>query len=148
MKNEHDDPRARLKLADEHLRRGETDAAVDVYQSVAKGFLREGFSLKALAVYKSILAITPQRLETYFATAAICCELGLWSAARDHLVELTRRIKERHGAALVQAATYRQAGPLDVALEQLAALAAELERGTVERGQIEMLRRALAPFTG
>lgn len=52
--------REKLKAADLLLTRGDTAAAVALYEEIAAELEREGFSVKAVAISKQILQITEQ----------------------------------------------------------------------------------------
>ena len=48
------EPREALKRADDLLKRGQAEEAADVYKRVALFYASQGFSLKAIALWKQI----------------------------------------------------------------------------------------------
>ena len=76
----HADPnnmRARRKLADYYLKRGENLQALDQYLTVAETYADKGFFPKAVAVYKQALQIQPNMIEVYLKLATLYHKLGL-----------------------------------------------------------------------
>lgn len=57
------DVRAKLKIADIHVRKKEVATAIQIYREVADHYAREKFHLKAIAVYKTILKLAPTQIE-------------------------------------------------------------------------------------
>jgi pilus assembly protein FimV len=80
----HEDPRdvrTLLKIGDLHTRRSKPKDAIDVYQRVADLYAKQGFFLKAVAVYKQILKLDPAHLESTLKLAKMYEELALTSDA-------------------------------------------------------------------
>lgn len=59
------DSRCLLKIAELYAQEGKRDKAVETYQDVAKFFLDNNFFLKAIAVFKQILKLAPEKKELY-----------------------------------------------------------------------------------
>ena len=59
------DSRCLLKIAELYAQEGQRDKAVETYQNVAKFFLDNNFFLKAIAVFKQILKLAPEKKELY-----------------------------------------------------------------------------------
>jgi pilus assembly protein FimV len=75
------DVRTLLKIGDLHTRRSKPKDAIDVYQRVADLYAKQGFFLKAVAVYKQILKLDPSHLESTQKLAKMYEELALTSDA-------------------------------------------------------------------
>src|SRR5688572_2141568 len=58
-----DDTRTRLKLSDVYVKAGRIAEACENYSVVAELFLKDGFTLKAIAVFKQILKHAPKSTE-------------------------------------------------------------------------------------
>src|SRR5262249_52456520 len=80
----HEDPRdvrTLLKIGDLHTRRNRPKDAIEVYQKVADLYAKQGFFLKARAVYKQILKLDPAHLDSTVKLAKMYEELALTSDA-------------------------------------------------------------------
>lgn len=80
----HEDPRdvrTLLKIGDLHTRRNKPKDAIEVYQKVADLYAKQGFFLKAVAVYKQILKLDPGHLDATQKLAKMYEELALTSDA-------------------------------------------------------------------
>jgi tetratricopeptide (TPR) repeat protein len=75
------DVRTLLKIGDLHTRRNKPKDAIDVYQKVADLYAKQGFFLKAVAVYKQILKLDPSHLDSTQKLAKMYEELALTSEA-------------------------------------------------------------------
>ena len=75
------DVRTLLKIGDLHTRRSKPKDAIDVYQRVADLYAKQGFFLKAVAVYKQILKLDPTHLDSTLKLAKMYEELALTSDA-------------------------------------------------------------------
>jgi tetratricopeptide (TPR) repeat protein len=64
-------------VGDLYLKKGDKASAVDSYHKAARFFRDEGFSLKALALYKKILNIDPSNTDSLFALGELSEEKGL-----------------------------------------------------------------------
>lgn len=64
-------------LGDLYLKTGDKKNAVDSFHKAANFFMNEGFSLKALGLYKKILNINPSDADAFFALGQINEERGL-----------------------------------------------------------------------
>ena len=95
------DRRGLLRKADLLLRTGDYRAALDTYAVVARSFASEGFSLKALAVWKQVREIlrrhTPDRVE-------------LDMEARDALVALYRSLGLENDAKAIETSSESDPG--------------------------------------
>ena len=71
------DVRTLLKIGDLHTRRNKPKDAIEVYEKVAELYARQGFFLKAVAVYKQILKLDPSHLAATLRLAQMYEELAL-----------------------------------------------------------------------
>jgi tetratricopeptide (TPR) repeat protein len=75
------DVRTLLKIGDLHTRRNKPKDAIDVYQKVAELYAKQGFFLKAVAVYKQILKLDATHIDSSQKLAKMYEELALTSDA-------------------------------------------------------------------
>ena len=75
------DVRTLLKIGDIHTKKGSTREACDAYLKVGEAYTQQGFHLKAVAVYKQILKLDPQRIDVYLKLASNYEQLELTSDA-------------------------------------------------------------------
>jgi tetratricopeptide (TPR) repeat protein len=75
------DVRTLLKIGDLHTRRNKPKDAIDVYERVAELYAKQGFFLKAVAVYKQILKLDPAHVSATLNLAQMYEELALASDA-------------------------------------------------------------------
>ena len=74
-----------LKLGDLHERMGNIDDAIEIYEAVATFYDAQGFLLKACAIHKQILKMSPQHVQTALTLADTYQQLGLTrDAAREY----------------------------------------------------------------
>ncbi|HHL39667.1 MAG TPA: cyclic nucleotide-binding domain-containing protein [Deltaproteobacteria bacterium] len=87
------DPRISLRMGDICRRLGETGRAVAFYRRAADHFAALGFTVKAIAVCKMVLAIDPSLEEVHHKLAALCSRGGAGSGtAADRLRELEKKV--------------------------------------------------------
>ena len=79
------DIRTMLKLGDLHERMGNIDDAIEIYEAVATFYDAQGFLLKACAIHKQILKMSPQHVQTALTLADTYQQLGLTrDASREY----------------------------------------------------------------
>jgi tetratricopeptide (TPR) repeat protein len=71
------DMRAKLKLADIYARKKEIPTAIKTYREVADAYSQENFHLKAIAVYKTILKLSPTLIEVNEKLGELYHKVGL-----------------------------------------------------------------------
>ena len=71
-------------IGDLYLKKGDKKNAVDSFHKAANFFLHEGFSLKALAIYKKLLNINPADSEALFSLGELSQEKGLTTDAMKY----------------------------------------------------------------
>jgi tetratricopeptide (TPR) repeat protein len=84
----HDDPkevRVLLKVGELQQRKGENAAAAETFNRVADAYGEQGFFLKAVAVYKQIIKLTPDDTRVNERLAGLYQQLGLMSDAMGQL---------------------------------------------------------------
>ncbi len=149
------DSNVRLKVGDIHLRLGQKEEAIGAYLKVANGFMSDGFDAKAVALFKQITKIDPERADIGVSLAELYQRLGLTSEAVSALqssadalhkqgrkreaLELLRKMASfdptNTTSRLKVADLLKQADLRDEALAEYAEVAKELER----QGELEGL---------
>jgi tetratricopeptide (TPR) repeat protein len=76
---------ARLEVGDAHRRWGQIEEAVETYQRVAQQYMAEGFDARAVAVFKQILNLVPDRFDAYAPLAELYERMGLTAEALSAL---------------------------------------------------------------
>lgn len=106
------DVRARLNLANLYYRQKDLDRAVESFLKVAHIYEDGGFTLKAIAVYKQVLKIVPDREELFVALASNYQQHGLLNEAAVQYREALRLL-EGKGDQLGKLNVIRQILELD-----------------------------------
>jgi pilus assembly protein FimV len=75
------DAKLRLEIGDAHRRWGQVEEAVAAYSRVADQYMKEGFDARAVAVYKQIHSLDPERFDSYVPLADLYQRMGLASEA-------------------------------------------------------------------
>ncbi|MCU0303405.1 MAG: hypothetical protein MUC56_05065 [Thermoanaerobaculales bacterium] len=152
-----DDTNTINRLGDLYGRVGEIDSAVSLYQKVAEKFADQGFLPKAIAIYKKINRLAPQRLDIFERLGELYLEQGLKVEARGQFKMLAEhyaktddlagaiRVHQRlvdldpgdAGARLKFADVLLEAGSSEQALEAYRTLGASL----LERDQLDEAER-------
>jgi tetratricopeptide (TPR) repeat protein len=79
------DAKLRLEIGDAYRRWGQVEEAIDTYSKVADQYMKEGFDARAVAVYKQILNLDPERNASYEPLAELYERMGLTSEAINAL---------------------------------------------------------------
>jgi len=82
------DQRLILRLADIQARAGRKKEAIENYEKVAVGFMRQDFPPKAIAVYRTILRLEPELLSAYEKLAGLYKSQGLEAEALSQFENL------------------------------------------------------------
>jgi tetratricopeptide (TPR) repeat protein len=85
LKLDPKDAKLRLEVGDAHRRWGQIEEAVETYQRVAEQYMAEGFDARAVAVFKQILNLVPDRFEAYAPLAELYERMGLTAEALSAL---------------------------------------------------------------
>ncbi len=121
------DAKLRIEVGDTYRRWGRVDEAVETYTRVAEQYTQEGFDARAVAVYKQIQSLDPQRLAIYEPLADLYQRMGLASEAGNSLQTV--------------AEAYQRAGKKREALGALRKLAALDPANTASRLKVADLLR-------
>ncbi|HEX5064541.1 MAG TPA: tetratricopeptide repeat protein [Myxococcota bacterium] len=122
------DSKLRLEIGDAYRRWGQVDEAIDTYQKVADQYMREGFDARAVAVFKQLLSLDPNRYSAYEPLADLYERMGLTSEAIN--------------ALQTAADGYHKAGKKREALELLRKMATIDPSNTTSRIKVaELLRQ-------
>ena len=89
------DHRLGLRYADLLARAGRKKVAIEQYEKVASVYIRDDFTPKAIAVYKTILRLNPEYLEAYQKLAGLYKDQGLESEAISQLQHLFEHYEEK-----------------------------------------------------
>ncbi|MHB8420687.1 MAG: tetratricopeptide repeat protein [Myxococcales bacterium] len=92
------DIRILQKIGELHQKRGDNVQAAQTFVKVAESYSNDGFFLKAAAVYKQVLKLNPNLVETNFKLAELYQQLGLMSDAVQQY-QLVAAAYERQGDA-------------------------------------------------
>ena len=85
VKEDAKDTRTWLRMAEVHVRLGQNDKAVDVYQKTVDLYVEQGFFQRAVAVYKNIIKLSPEAVQARSKLADVYRQLGLFSDAIQQL---------------------------------------------------------------
>ena len=137
------DTRTLLKMAELHIKVGQTAEATDIYLRTGEIYTEQGAAQKAEAVYKTALKLAPESAKAHLKLGGLFKQLGLVSDAVQQF-ELAASALQREGAPADAAEAYRQAvvvQPDNVVLRVKLAEAASLG-GLVDEAVREFERAA------
>jgi pilus assembly protein FimV len=163
LKLDPKDAKLRLEVGDAHRRWGQVDEAVDTYKRVAEQYMAEGFDARAVAVFKQILNLDPDRFEAYAPLAELYERMGLNAEAlaalqtaadgyhrqgkKGEALELLRKMANADPSntrsRIKVADLLRQEGKKDDAIAEYLLAAEELERQGDVEGMGAAFRRIL-----
>jgi tetratricopeptide (TPR) repeat protein len=83
LHDEPDDTRTLNRVGDLFLRLDKMGQAIDLFCRAADHFSREGFFVKAIAIYKKVIRVDPTRIEAYEELANLYHRQGLTNEARS-----------------------------------------------------------------
>src|SRR5580765_4753059 len=144
--NDPADLRTILRIGDLHSKVGNIEGACDAYNKVAEQYGKDGFFLKAVAVFKQILKLDPALIRVYLRLAELYQQLGLNSEAMkqyqiivkhyenqglkkeslDILRKMSELDPENTSSRVKLAELYSKEGHNEAAMEQLRGVANEL----------------------
>ena len=91
------------RLGDLLVRANQIGEAIDVYARIASHFAADGFFLKAIAIYKKINRLDPQRTQIYEDLADLYFKQGLVVEGRQQLLTLADWfLRSKHGQEAVR----------------------------------------------
>jgi pilus assembly protein FimV len=112
LKDSPNDVNTLNRIGDLWVRINRTSEAVGVFTRIADQYSRDGFFLKAIAIYKKINKLDPSRLEIYEKLAELYAKQGLAMEAKSqYLVLADFSIKQGNTPAALN--TYRKISELD-----------------------------------
>jgi tetratricopeptide (TPR) repeat protein len=88
LKQEPKDQITLMTLGDLFVRRGETFQALEYFERLAKIFLNDGFTTKAIAIYKKIAKLAPEESRPLERLAELYVQQGVLSEARPLYLQL------------------------------------------------------------
>ncbi len=93
--NDPSDVRTLLKVGDLQAKIGNVGEANDTYRRVAEHYAKDGFFLKAVAVFKQILKLDPGLISVYIRLAELYQQLGLNSEAMKQYQTVVRHYENQ-----------------------------------------------------
>jgi tetratricopeptide (TPR) repeat protein len=99
-------------IGDLHLKNNSPKEAIEVYLKAAAAYNEAGFALKTIAVYKKIIKIDPQRMDTYVKLADLHAERGLTGNAIEDYLRVAKHYA-REGKVRESLDIYRKIADLD-----------------------------------
>jgi tetratricopeptide (TPR) repeat protein len=81
LKLDPKDAKLQLEVGEAYRRWGQIDSAIAAYSKVALQYMKDGFDARAVAVFKQIQNLDPQRYETYEPLAELYQRMGLTNEA-------------------------------------------------------------------
>ena len=100
------------RIGDLWVRINRTDEAVKVFGKIADHYSRDGFFLKAIAIYKKINKLDPSKLDVYAKLADLYAKQGLAMEAKSQYQVLADYYL-KHGDPTNALSTYRKISELD-----------------------------------
>jgi tetratricopeptide (TPR) repeat protein len=157
------DAKLRLEVGDAHRRWGQIDAAITAYSKVAHQYMTEGFDARAVAVFKQIQNLDPERFDSYEPLAELYQRMGLTTEAinalqtaadgyhragkRREALELLRKmatVDPTNTTSRIKVADLlRQEGLNDESVAEYEAVAEELDRHDDAEALESLLERIL-----
>src|SRR5271169_2372749 len=97
IKNEPKDQVTLMTLGDLFVRQGETFQALEYFERLAKIFLNDGFTTKAIAIYKKVAKLAPEESRPLERLAELYVQQGVLSEARPIYLQLAEmQLKAGH----------------------------------------------------
>ncbi|MBZ5697530.1 MAG: tetratricopeptide repeat protein [Acidobacteriia bacterium] len=106
LKHEPKDQITLMTLGDLFVRQGETFQALEYFERLAKIFLNDGFTTKAIAIYKKVAKLAPEESRPLERLAELYVQQGVLSEARPLYLQLAevqlKAGKQSQAAALLR----------------------------------------------
>jgi tetratricopeptide (TPR) repeat protein len=112
LAEDSNDVRVLLKLGELHQKKGDQRSAADSFGRAAEAYANQGFFLKAVAVYKQLMKLSPDDVRVNERLAGLYQQLGILSDAMAQL-QLVASAAERNGEAAKLVETLRRMVDLD-----------------------------------
>jgi pilus assembly protein FimV len=100
------------RIGDLYARIQRIDEAVDFFTQIAEQYSKEGFFVKAIAIYKKIIKLDPTRLEVYEKLAELYHRQGLVNEARTQY-QVLADYYQKHDNAASAIAIYQKMADLE-----------------------------------
>jgi tetratricopeptide (TPR) repeat protein len=100
------------RVGDLYARIQRIDEAVDFFNQIAEQYAREGFFVKAIAIYKKIIKLDPTRLDVYESLAELYHRQGLVTEARTQY-QVLADYYQKHENATSTIAIYQKMAQLE-----------------------------------
>jgi len=88
LKNEPNDQVTLMTLGDLYVRQGDTFQALEYFERLARIFLNDGFTTKAIAIYKKVAKLAPEESRPLERLAELYVQQGVLSEARPIYLQL------------------------------------------------------------
>src|SRR6202011_3376824 len=106
LKNEPKDQVTLMTLGDLFVRQGETFQALEYFERLAKIVLTDGFTTKAIAIYKKVAKLAPEETRPLERLAELYVQQGVLSEARPLYLQLAevhlKAARQPQAAALLR----------------------------------------------
>src|SRR3984893_7984977 len=102
LKHEPKDQVTLMTIGDLYVRRGETFRALEYFERLAQLFLQDGFTTKAIAIYKKVAKLAPEESRPLERLAELYVQQGVLSEGRPLYLQLS--VMQLKGARHPQAA--------------------------------------------
>src|SRR3984893_7325472 len=97
LKHEPKDQVTLMTIGDLYVRRGETFRALEYFERLAQLFLQDGFTTKAIAIYKKVAKLAPEESRPLERLAELYVQQGVLSEARPIYLQLAEvQLKAGH----------------------------------------------------
>ncbi|HEV2521022.1 MAG TPA: tetratricopeptide repeat protein [Candidatus Acidoferrales bacterium] len=97
LKNEPKDQVTLMTLGDLFVRQGETFQALEYFERLAKIYMNDGFTTKAIAIYKKVAKLAPEESRPLERLAELYVQQGVLSEARPIYLQLAEmQLKAGH----------------------------------------------------
>lgn len=137
------DIKTRIKLGDLYLRKGNLDKAVKEYFKVGERYIGEDLDLKAIAMFKRILVLSPMMIDSYYKLADLYYKRGLFGEARlqyQKVLELDPKEKKaQDGLRMIESKVAKASAPEQKVVED-----AVHEKDPVWNAILQELQRQLS----
>jgi tetratricopeptide (TPR) repeat protein len=114
LRENPNDPNTLNRVGDLYARQDKVDDAIALFQRIAEGYGRDGFFVKAIAIYKKIIRLDPTRLEIYEKLAELYHRQGLVSEARSQY-QVLGDYYQKHGDMAATIEIHRKIADLEPA---------------------------------
>jgi len=84
LKDTPSDANTHNTVGDLYLKRNDKDNSIESFKKAAEIFNKDGFTLKAIALYKKVLNINPDRVDILMLMGKLNAERGMLGSANEH----------------------------------------------------------------